>query len=97
MIPKLVKAEMMPNLRLKLFFDNKEIRFLGTNSSKHFIEKNSILKNMFSAWGASLSSLSGTGQSLEIAKDGSLSIENHTLSAKDVYELSVPNLSELKI
>ncbi len=52
---------------------------------------------MFSAWGASLSSLSGTGQSLEIAKDGSLSIENHTLSAKDVYELSVPNLSELKI
>lgn len=52
---------------------------------------------MFSAWGASLSSLSGTGQGLEIAKDGSLSIENHTLSAKDVYELSVPNLSELKI
>lgn len=87
----------MPNLRLKLFFYNKEIRFLGTDSSKDFVEKISILKNIFSARGASLSSLSGTGQSLEITKDSSLSIENHTLSAKDVYELSVPNLSELKI
>ncbi len=37
----------MPNLRLKLFFDNKEIRFLGTDSSKDFVEKISILKIFF--------------------------------------------------
>lgn len=43
----LVKAELMPNLRLKLFFDNKDIRFLGTDSSKDFVEKISILKIFF--------------------------------------------------
>lgn len=95
MIPKLIKAELMPNLRLKLTFDNEEIRFLGTKSSKDFVEKNSILKNMVLAWGASLSPISGTGKILKIKQDGSLSIETLTLSAEDLYTLSVSNLSEL--
>ncbi|BAK58874.1 hypothetical protein LCGT_1361 [Lactococcus garvieae ATCC 49156] len=52
---------------------------------------------MFVAWGASLSKLSGSGQELEINKDGSLSIDNHILSSDKVYQLSVSNLSELTL
>lgn len=97
MIPKLIRAELMPNLRLKLTFDNKEVRFLGTKSSKDFVEKNSVLKNMFVAWEASLSPLSNTSRELEIGEDGSLSIENHTLSAEELYSQSVSHLFEVKI
>lgn len=97
MVPQLIKAELMPNLRLKLTFSNNEIRFLGTRRSKDFINENNILKNMLVAWGASLSSLAGPEQKLEINKDGSLTVERHTLSAEELYRLSVANLSELPL
>ena len=52
---------------------------------------------MLVAWGASLSSLAGPEQKLEINKDGSLTVERHTLSAEELYRLSVANLSELTL
>ncbi|MEG2375469.1 hypothetical protein [Lactococcus sp.] len=97
MVPQLIKAELPANFRIKLTFDNNEIRFLGTRNSKKFVEENTVLKNLFVAWGASLSSLSGSGQELEINKDGSLSVDNHILSSDKVYQLSVSNLSELTL
>lgn len=97
MVPQLIKAELLANFRIKLTFDNNEIRFLGTRNSKNFVEENTVLKNLFVSWGASLSTLSGSGQELEINKDGSLSIDNHILSSDKVYQLSVSNLSELTL
>ena len=97
MVPQLIKAELLANFRIKLTFDNNEIRFLGTRNSKKFVEENTVLKNLFVAWGASLYSLSGSGQELEINKDGSLSVDNHILSSDKVYQLSVSNLSELTL
>ncbi len=56
MVPQLIKAELLANFRIKLTFDNNEIRFLGTRNSKNFVEENTVLKKLFVAWGASLSS-----------------------------------------
>ncbi len=50
MVPQLIKAELLANFRIKLTFDNNEIRFLGTKKSNNFIEENNILKNMSAAW-----------------------------------------------
>ena len=97
MVPQLIKAEILANFRIKLTFDNNEIRFLGTKKSNNFIEENNILKNMSAAWGASLSPLAGPSQKLEINKDGSLSVESYTLSPEEVYRISVSNLSELTL
>ena len=54
MVPQLIKAELLANFRIKLTFDNNEIRFLGTKKSNNFIEENNILKNMSAAWGVSM-------------------------------------------
>ncbi|MCI3859536.1 hypothetical protein V6B05_03020 [Lactococcus garvieae] len=49
MVPQLIKAELLANFRIKLTFDNNEIRFLGTRNSKNFVEENTVLKNLFVA------------------------------------------------
>lgn len=42
MVPQLIKAELLANFRIKLTFDNNEIRFLGTRNSKNFVEENTV-------------------------------------------------------
>lgn len=74
--PKAIKAEMLPNLKLKVTFDNQETRFLKTYSAKDSLEKKEVLRPLANAW---------IGNTIDVLKDGSLKVNETVIPYEKVY------------
>ena len=90
-IPKLIKAEMLPNMRIHLEFDNGESRFLSSQLEKDYFEKVKKLRN----WAVGINMLptvAWQGNESSIDEDGNLKMGGKTYTSQELYEKSTRHI-----
>lgn len=86
-VPKLIKAEMLPNFRLRLEFDNGENRYMATQLQKDFVDK--YRKTLTWVVGVTLiPSAAWMRDDIRIDDDGNLTVGEQTFTSQEVYEQS---------
>lgn len=86
-VPKLVKAEMLPNFRLRLEFDNGENRYMTTQLQKDFVSQ--YKKTLKWVVGFTLiPSTSWMRDDMMIDEEGALRIGNQVYTSQELYEQS---------
>lgn len=90
-IPKLIKAEMLPNMRIHLEFDNGESRFLSSQLEKDYFEKVKKLRN----WAVGINMLptvAWQGNESSIDEDNNLKMGGKTYTSQELYEKSTRHI-----
>ncbi|PLW60874.1 hypothetical protein CYU10_001922 [Lactococcus lactis subsp. lactis] len=90
-IPKLIKAEMLPNMRIHLEFDNGESRFLSSQLEQDYFEKVKKLRN----WAVGINMLptvAWQGNESSIDQDGNLRMGGKTYTSQELYEKSTRHI-----
>lgn len=77
--PKAIKAEMLPNLKLKITFDNQETRFLKTYSANDSTQKENVLRPLANTW---------IGNTIDILEDGAIKVNEEVIPCQKVYSES---------
>lgn len=90
-IPKLIKAEMLPNMRIHLEFDNGESRFLSSQLEQDYFEKVKKLRN----WAVGINMLptvAWQGNESSIDGEGNLKMGGKKYTSQELYEKSTRHI-----